>query len=83
MLSQDLNSMYVYYVHIVVFMGSDKYPGDNALDILTNRYGGYDNAFTDYERVSIIVSYGGIRTYVHLSGITSNFLDCVHRVYSQ
>lgn len=35
----------------VVFMGSDKFPGDNALDVLTNRYGGFDNAFTDYERV--------------------------------
>ncbi len=39
----------------VVFMGSEKYPGDNTFDVLTNRYGGYDNAFTDYERVCIYV----------------------------
>lgn len=37
----------------VVFMGSEKYPGDNALDVLTNRHGGYDNGYTDYERVYI------------------------------
>ena len=36
-------------------MGSEKYPGDNAFDVLTNRHGGYDNAFTDYERVCVPV----------------------------
>ena len=38
---------------LVVFMGSDKYPGDNALDLLTNRHGGFDNASTDYEKVTM------------------------------
>lgn len=36
-------------------MGSEKYPGDNVLDVLTNRHGGYDNAFTDYERVGALL----------------------------
>lgn len=43
--------MFTTCICVVVFMGSAKYPGDNAFDVLTNRYGGFDNAFTDYERV--------------------------------
>jgi len=35
----------------VVFMGSEKYPGENTFDAFTNRHGGYDNASTDHETV--------------------------------
>ena len=36
----------------VVFMGSEKYPDENAFDSFIKKHGGNDNAFTDCERVS-------------------------------
>ena len=35
----------------VVFMGSEKYPEENAFDAFTSEHGGDSNASTDYERV--------------------------------
>ncbi len=35
----------------VVFMGSEKYPGENTFDAFTSKHGGFDNASTDYEKV--------------------------------
>ena len=36
----------------VVFMGSEKYPDENAFDSFIKRHGGSDNASTDCERVN-------------------------------
>lgn len=35
----------------VVFMGSEKYPDENAFDAFIKKHGGSDNASTDCERV--------------------------------
>ena len=35
----------------VVFMGSQKYPDENAFDAFIKKHGGSDNASTDCERV--------------------------------
>ncbi len=43
-------------------MGSDKYPGENTFDTFTSKHGGYDNASTDYEAVSML-------TFISLSFI--------------
>lgn len=40
------------HMSLVVFMGSTKYPDENAFDSYINKYGGHDNAFTECERVS-------------------------------
>ena len=37
---------------LVVFMGSKKYPDENAFDVFIKKHGGSDNASTDCERVS-------------------------------
>ncbi|XP_064386894.1 nardilysin-like isoform X2 [Halichondria panicea] len=34
----------------MVFMGSEKYPGENTFDAFTSKHGGFDNASTDYEK---------------------------------
>ena len=39
------------FFHVVVFMGSDKYPDENAFDVFIKKHGGSDNASTDCERV--------------------------------
>lgn len=36
---------------VVVFMGSEKYKGENVLDSFLSKHGGHCNAFTDYETV--------------------------------
>lgn len=36
----------------VVFMGSEKYPEENAYDSFIKKHGGDDNASTDCEKVS-------------------------------
>ena len=36
---------------LVVFMGSEKYPDENAFDAFIKKHGGSDNASTDCERV--------------------------------
>ena len=40
------------FLFSVVFMGSKKYPDENAFDSFIKKHGGNDNAFTDCERVS-------------------------------
>ena len=36
---------------LVVFMGSEKYPDENAFDAFIKKHGGSDNASTDCEMV--------------------------------
>jgi len=38
-------------IFTVVFMGSAKYPDENAFDAFIKKHGGSDNASTDCERV--------------------------------
>lgn len=40
------------FIFAVVFMGSEKYPDENAFDAFIKKHGGSDNASTDCERVS-------------------------------
>ena len=40
--------------HSVVFMGSEKYPGENSFDTFTAKHGGYGNACTGCEKVGFI-----------------------------
>ena len=40
----------------VVFMGSEKYPDENAFDAFIKKHGGSTNAFTDSERVNMFQS---------------------------
>ena len=50
------NKMYIcILIFIVVFMGSEKYPDENAFDAFIKKHGGSDNASTDCERVEINV----------------------------
>lgn len=35
----------------VVFMGSEKYVGENSFDSFISKHGGHTNASTDYEKV--------------------------------
>ena len=44
------------FLFSVVFMGSKKYPDENAFDSFIKKHGGNDNAFTDCERVSDHIS---------------------------
>ena len=47
----------------VVFMGSEKYPDENAFDAFIKKHGGSDNASTDCERVCLACAYpmgGGV-----------------------
>ena len=47
-------SYYQYHIKhcfIVVFLGSDKYPVENAFDAFIKKHGGNSNAYTDCERV--------------------------------
>ena len=37
--------------YLVLFMGSDKYPGENEFDSFVSTHGGTNNANTDYETV--------------------------------
>ena len=46
----------VYFI-LVVFMGSSKYPDENAFDSYIKKHGGNDNAFTDCERVILYILY--------------------------
>ena len=39
----------------VVFMGSNKYKGENTFDSFLSRHGGQANACTDYEKVHVHV----------------------------
>ena len=39
------------FVFLVVFMGSEKYPDENAFDAFIKKHGGSDNASTDCEMV--------------------------------
>lgn len=39
-----------YSFHLVVFMGSLKYPDENGFDAFLKKHGGSDNASTDCER---------------------------------
>ena len=47
----------------VVFMGSEKYPGENAFDVFTHKHGGFDNASTDYNKVCLRTSKSLLQRY--------------------
>ncbi len=38
-----------HFLEHMIFMGSDKYPEENALDAYLSEHGGSSNAFTEYE----------------------------------
>ena len=40
----------------VVFMGSERYEGENTFDSFVSKHGGHSNACTDYETVSALSS---------------------------
>ncbi|WAR22874.1 NRDC-like protein [Mya arenaria] len=40
------------FILLVVFMGSEKYPKENAFDDYLSRHGGHTNAWTDHERTN-------------------------------
>jgi len=46
----------------MIFMGSDKYPEENALNDHLSAFGGYSNAFTEYEYTNyqLQCSYEGL-----------------------
>ena len=47
--------MSLFFIQLtVVFMGSAKYPDENAFDAFIKKHGGSTNAFTECERVSIL-----------------------------
>ena len=53
---------------VVVFMGSEKYPGENCLDDYISKHGGETNAWTDNEKVKdILKSLYWSCTYINLS----------------
>ncbi|XP_060576376.1 nardilysin-like [Ruditapes philippinarum] len=41
---------FAHFLEHMVFMGSEKYPEENALDDYLSKHGGYTNAWTDHER---------------------------------
>ncbi|XP_045158333.2 nardilysin-like [Mercenaria mercenaria] len=41
---------FAHFLEHMVFMGSEKYPTENALDDYLSKHGGYTNAWTDHER---------------------------------
>lgn len=49
-LSVSLCFVTLYSFHLVVFMGSLKYPDENGFDAFLKKHGGSDNASTDCER---------------------------------
>ncbi|XP_035698812.1 nardilysin-like [Branchiostoma floridae] len=46
---EDLPGL-AHYLEHMVFMGSEKYPDENAFDVFIKKHGGSDNASTDCER---------------------------------
>ena len=44
----------VCYVHLVVFMGSERYPEENECEAFLTKHGGYSNAATDCEMVGCV-----------------------------
>ena len=53
---KSINSALIFFF-TVVFMGSEKYPDENAFDSFIKKHGGSDNASTDCERVNQKVSF--------------------------
>ena len=48
------DALRVYVISLaVVFMGSNKYKGENTFDSFLSRHGGQVNACTDYEKVHV------------------------------
>ena len=46
----------VVVVCAVVFMGSERYEGENTFDSFVSKHGGHSNACTDYETVNTLSS---------------------------
>ena len=55
--SYSICELIVLYFFPVVFMGSKKYPDENAFDAFIKKHGGSDNASTDCERVCCLYCY--------------------------
>ena len=50
---------------LVVFMGSEKYSGENTFESFLSKHGGFSNASTDYEKVcSVYASYSDVQNWL-------------------
>ena len=50
---------------LVVFMGSEKYSGENTFESFLSKHGGFSNASTDYEKVcSVYTSYSDVQNWL-------------------